>query len=180
MLAPTETPPMRPMTEAAVMAHVNKALARAIELEWHHAVLEGRAGQFLVPSTTRGSRRHTVWVSEFHGDGRYEMACTCEAGAFLPFCVHRAAVTLYLWAQLGYEYEVDREGKVYRLYRQRADVHAYDPTRYEALVQDIPPVESYEEEAPHLDPEEGQAPPLITPEDTAPRRAPRRNVLEGE
>ena len=170
---------LRPMTELRIRAHVNKALAQAVTLGLYTQVQPDPTGQYyVVPSTTRGGLDHTVERGK-------PWACTCEAGQFLPYCVHRAAVQLHLWVDEGLEVEVDRIGQVYVVERRLAGPLAYDPFGYEALIQDTPPVASYEQEAPHLAPDEGGAGGagtdgwrVVTTYDTAPRPVRRKTALD--
>lgn len=128
---------MRPMTEMRIRAHVNKALAQAVSLNLYSLVQPMDANHWRVPSTTRGGTTHVVTAGK-------PMGCTCEAGGFLPFCVHRAAVWLSLTLENGMEIEVDRQGKVWVVERKPAEAFAFDPQDYEALIEDAPPLAVYE------------------------------------
>jgi hypothetical protein len=167
---------LRPMTEFAITAHVNTALKKALDTGLYQAVHD-TGDHYLVPSTTRGGEHHLVRLTPRPAPQPPEMSCSCEAGQFLPFCVHRAAVTIHRWTANGYDVEVGPRGQVERVLRQPAARLAYDPFAYEALIQDTPPVASYEEEATQLAPEEGEWH-VVTAQDTAPRPVRRRTALD--
>ena len=154
---------MRPMTEMRVRAHVNKALAQAISLNLYSLVQQVDDLHWRVPSTTRGSTTHMVTGGKLHSP---HMDCSCEAGSFLPYCIHRAAVWVSLALANGLELEVDRQGTVWFVERKRAEALAFDAHSYEALIEDAPPLAAYEESPEPLEP--------------APLRHPRKSVLDAD
>jgi hypothetical protein len=157
---------MRPMTEMRVRAHVNKALATAIELGLYGQVQQVDALHWRVPSTTRGGTAHMVTGGQAKPP---HLDCTCEAGSFLPYCVHRAAVWISLAIANGNEVEIDRQGKVWLVERKPAERFAYDTSSYEALIPDEPPLTAYEADAPAVEPLE-----------PTPLRHPRKSVLDAD
>ena len=154
---------MRPMTEMRVRAHVNGRLAEAIKLGLYGLVQQVDDLHWRVPSTTRGGTSHLVTGGQQNPP---HMDCTCEAGSFLPYCVHRAAVWISLSIANGMELEVDRQGKVLLVQRTPAERLAYDASNYEALVDDAPPLAAYEAAPEPLEPR--------------PLRHPRKNVLDAD
>lgn len=154
---------MRPMTEMRVRAHVNKALAQAISLNLYTLVQQVDDSHWRVPSTTRGGTTHMVTGGNPRSP---HMDCTCEAGSFLPYCVHRAAVWVSLTIENGMELEVDRQGKVWLVERKPAERFAFEATTYEALIEDAPPLSAYEASPEPLEP--------------APLRHPRKSVLDAD
>lgn len=139
---------MRPMTELRVTAHVNTALSRALTLGLYAMVEQVAQFTYTVPSESKGGVRHTVLLNV---DGQ-PASCSCEANDHLPFCKHRAAVTISLWVEAGYEVELGRDGRVYRTKRELASPLAYDPHDYEALLEEPPPLTAYEQHPEPLEP----------------------------
>jgi len=139
------------MTSYAVNAHVNRALAKAVTDGLYRLVERETEWRYHVPSTTRSETKHLVTLFE---DGH--MMCSCEAGSFLPYCVHRGAVQVSRWVDQGFEVEVARTGEVYVLERKLAAPVAYDPTTYAGLIQDVPPPEAYEAESHSLNGFDGE------------------------
>ena len=160
---------MRPMTELRVRAHVNKALATAISLNLYTLVEQVDERHWRVPSTTRGSTKHMVTSGNPRSP---HMDCTCEAGSFLPYCIHRAAVWISLTLANGQELEVNRQGKVLLVQRSPAERWAYDATSYEALIDDAPPLSAYEGDAPDSS--------AVEPLEPAPLRHQRKSVLDAD
>lgn len=161
---------MRPMTEMRVKAHVNKALAQAISLGLYSLVQQVDERHWRVPSTTEGSTMHMVTGG---GLKPPHLECSCKAGEFLPYCVHRAAVWVALTIENGMEVEVDRQGRVWLLERKLAQPFAYDPHDYEALIEDAPPLSVYEE-APEPEPPARLEPPALG------RHTLRKSVLDAD
>jgi hypothetical protein len=175
MLATARERDLRPMTEFAITAHVNTALRKALDTGLYQAVHD-TGEHYLVPSTSRGGQHHLVRLTPRPENQPPALSCTCEAGAYLPFCQHRAAVTIHRWIANGYDVEVGPKGQVERVLRQPAARLAYDPFSYEAITSDTPPVASYEQEVARLAPDEGWH--VVTPEDTAPRPVRRKTALD--
>lgn len=136
-------PSLRPMTELAVTAHVQRMLAQALTESLYARVERVARNTFVVPSKSRGGVAHCVYVPP-----RGAPSCTCEAGDHLPYCRHRAAVQIHLWLEEGYEIAVNAKGQVVRIREELAAPLAYDPHNYEALVPDQPPLSAYEGDAP--------------------------------
>ena len=157
---------MRPMTEMRLRAHVNKALAQAISLNLYSLVQQVDDLHWRVPSTSRGSTTHIVTGGKLRSP---HMECSCEAGQFLPFCIHRAAVWVSLALANKLELEVDRQGTVWFVERKRAEALAFDARSYEALIEEAPPLAVYEAE-----PEPAEPAPL----EPTPLRHPRKSVLD--
>jgi hypothetical protein len=132
---------MRPMTEMRVRAHVNKALAEAVHLGLNHLVQTVDDRHWRVPSTSESDTKYLVTGGGLRPP---HLDCTCKAGEFLPYCVHRAAVWVYLALENGLELEVDRQGKVWIVERKPAETYAFPAHSYEALIEDAPPLAVYE------------------------------------
>jgi len=131
---------LRPMTELRLLHHVNGRLAEALRMGLDALVEMGDQDEYLVPSVSRGGTGYRVTVNRETA----LLECGCKAGEHLPFCIHRAAVTLFVWRAQGLGVEIGPDGVVYRVHRERADRLAYEPMHYPALIADEPPLAAYE------------------------------------
>lgn len=119
------------MTEPALRRHVQTAVKKAVEMGLAAEVRRVEQGRYLVPSTSRGNVTHVVT-----GKGQ-TLDCTCEAGAHLPFCVHRAAVAIRRLFDKGVTVEVGPDGVAHAVSRVRVEDAVFPPAGYPHLVGEV-------------------------------------------
>lgn len=128
---------LRPMTEPAVRRHVQTAVKKALEMGLASEVIRVEQGHYLVPSTSDAKLTYVVTGTA------EDLDCTCQAAEHLPFCVHRAAVSIRRLLSQGLTVEVGTDGVVVAVKRTRVEDTVYPPGRYASLVQDAPPPKEY-------------------------------------
>lgn len=120
---------VKPMTPAQLRQHLHRILVKALHMGVADQVERVEYGLYLVPST---SERNTVHTVTDRDDGT--LACSCQAYAHMPLCVHRAAVWIRRWRADDKEVALDGVGDVVVVSRQDAAALVYPPELWPRLV----------------------------------------------